>query len=253
MAVYWLEQTERDTPVEDDWLSAAETRRLKNMRFSKRRADWRLGRWTAKRALACCLGLTSDPTTFAEIEIRPTPSGAPEAFIAQRLQALKLSLSHCSGTALCAITLSSISVGCDLEAAEVRHDAFLTDYFTDAEQSCVRNSQPSEQWRVLALLWSAKESALKALQVGLQLDTRLAVVDLSGTKPSDCSWQPLQVTCPNEKLFVGFHSTTHQLIRTIVTSPPHQLLIQLRPPVYRPQAPRSRLLERNEEMDPIQG
>lgn len=251
MAVYWLEQTGRDVAVEDDWLSPTEAVRLRSMRFPKRCADWRLGRWTAKRALACCLGLTPDAKTFAEIEIRPTPSGAPEVFIARRQQPLNLSLSHCSGTALCAITLSSASVGCDLEVAEVRHDAFLTDYFTDAEQSCVRNSPPSERWRVLALLWSAKESALKALQVGLRLDTRLAVVNLSDAQLSDCSWRPFQVSCPNEKLFVGFHSRTCELIRTVVTTPPPQLLIQLRPPLYRPRTTQSHSLERIEVMDPV--
>lgn len=251
MAVYWLEQSERDVAVEDDWLSLTEGVRLRNMRFPKRRADWRLGRWTAKRALAGCLGLTADEKTFAEIEIRPTPSGAPEVFIARRKQGVNLSLSHCSGTALCAISLSSTPVGCDLEAAEVRHDAFLTDYFTGAEQSCVRNSPLSERWRVLALLWSAKESALKALQVGLRLDTRLAVVNLFDAQVSDSSWRPFQVFCPNEKLFVGFHTRPSELIRTIVTTPPPQLLIQLRPPSYSPSATRSHSWERIEVMDPV--
>lgn len=251
MAVYWLEQTERHVAADGDWLSLVESVRLANMRFPKRRADWRLGRWTAKRALACCLGLTADPKTFAAIEIRPTHSGAPEVFIAQRQQALNLSLSHCSGTALCAITLSSESIGCDLETAEVRHDAFLTDYFTAAEQAAVRNAPPTERWRALALLWCAKESALKALQVGLRLDTRLAVVNVLDTPLSDSSWRPLQVVCPNEKLFVGFHSRTDELIRTIVTSPPPQLLIRLRPSSYPTDVARSHSPERIEEMDPI--
>jgi len=253
MAVYWLEQTERDVAVEDDWLSLVETVRLRNMRFPKRRADWRLGRWTAKRGLACCLGLTPDAKTFAQIEIRPTPSGAPEVFIARRKQAVNLSLSHCSGTALCAISLTSTSVGCDLEAAEIRHDAFLADYFTGAEQSCVRNSPASERWRVLALLWSAKESALKALQIGLRLDTRLAVVDLFDAQVTDGSWRPFQVSCPNEKLFVGVHSRTSDLVRTIVTTPPRQLLIQLKPPICRPSHAQLQPLERIEVVDPVRG
>lgn len=248
MAVYWLEQTEQDMAVEDNWLSLAEAARLRNMKFPKRRADWRLGRWTAKRALACCLGLVSDPQTLAEIEIHPTPSGAPEVFIARRKQTLNLSLSHCSGRALCAITLSGPPIGCDLEVAEVRHDAFLTDYFTEAEQSCVRNSPPPERWRVLALLWSAKESALKALKLGLRLDTRLAVVNLFDTEVSDFSWRPLQVSCPNENLFVGFHSGTSDFIRTIVIPPPPQLLIQLKPPACRSRPTGSRTLEHIEEM-----
>ena len=53
--VYWLEQVNVDLSAEDDWLSSAERTRLKSMRISKRQNDWRLGRWTAKRALAIYL------------------------------------------------------------------------------------------------------------------------------------------------------------------------------------------------------
>ena len=54
---HWLEQTEADLPAANDWLSAGERLRLDGMRFAKRHADWRLGRWTAKRALAAYLNL----------------------------------------------------------------------------------------------------------------------------------------------------------------------------------------------------
>ena len=52
MELYWLEQTYADVPAENDWLSANEAVRLNTMRFARRRSDWRLGRWTAKNALA---------------------------------------------------------------------------------------------------------------------------------------------------------------------------------------------------------
>jgi 4'-phosphopantetheinyl transferase len=248
MPVYWLEQNDRDVPRDHDWLSLAETANLTSMRFPKRQADWRLGRWTAKRALACCLGLTPDAQTLAQIEIRPTSSGAPEVFIARRRQTLNLSLSHCSGRALCAVSLSGSSVGCDLELAEARHEAFLTDYFTPAEQCFVRNNPTSGQWRVLALLWSAKESALKALQIGLRLDTRLVVVSLSDPHASDSLWQPLLVSCPDEMVFVGSFSTTGDFVRTIVTTPPRELLVQVKPANYHLQATRPRSIRRVEEM-----
>lgn len=248
MAVYWLEQNDQDVPAENDWLSASETVRLQGMRFAKRRADWRLGRWTAKRALACCLGLISDSHTLAQIEICPASSGAPEVFIARRKQMLNLSLSHCSGRALCALTLSGTSLGCDLELAEARHEAFLTDYFTFDEQDCVRTAPPSARWRVLALLWSSKESALKALQMGLRLDTRLALVSFPDTQLSDDFWRPLQVSCPNETLFVGWHSAKGDFVRTVVTAPPLELLIELKLPPYGPRSGRSRSVKPFAEM-----
>jgi hypothetical protein len=52
--LYWLEQSEADVPAHNDWLSVRERAFLDTIRFAKRRGDWRLGRWAAKRALAVC-------------------------------------------------------------------------------------------------------------------------------------------------------------------------------------------------------
>jgi hypothetical protein len=76
MDVYWLEQTQADVPGADDWLSASEAIRLNDMHIAKRRADWRLGRWTAKRALAAYLDVPGDSQAITGMEIRPAPSGA---------------------------------------------------------------------------------------------------------------------------------------------------------------------------------
>jgi 4'-phosphopantetheinyl transferase len=67
MDIYWLEQTEADLPAENQWLSAREMLRLARMRFAKRRTDWRLGRWTAKRALAASLNLPTDLLALANM------------------------------------------------------------------------------------------------------------------------------------------------------------------------------------------
>ena len=74
------------------------------MRFAKRQADWRLGRWTAKNAVAAYLNLPSDPQALTDIEIRPAPSGAPEVFIADQPARVTISLSHRAGVAACAVT-----------------------------------------------------------------------------------------------------------------------------------------------------
>ena len=111
MNVYWLEQTEADVPAENDWLSASEMLRLSGLRFAKRRDDWRLGRWTAKRALAACLSLAAHPRVLAKIEIRPAPSGAPEAFVADKPAEVTISLSHRAGIGLCARGAARRGVG----------------------------------------------------------------------------------------------------------------------------------------------
>ena len=69
-------------------------------------------------------------------------------------------------------------LGCDLEIVEPRSDAFVADYFTAEEQEVVRQACPADRFALIALIWSAKESALKALQSGLRIDTRSLSVAL---------------------------------------------------------------------------
>ena len=177
MDVYWLELRQADVPDGNDWLSAGELARLDAMRFPKRRADWRLGRWTAKRALSAYLKASGDlPPPLADMEVRAAASGAPEAFLAAKPAGVIISLSHRNGTALCTITPSAAQLGCDLELIEPRSEAFVADYFTGAEQALVAQSPAADRPQLLALLWSAKESALKALHEGLRLDTRSVTV-----------------------------------------------------------------------------
>jgi 4'-phosphopantetheinyl transferase len=240
MEVYWLEQTEADLPERDEWLSPTETARLSAMRFVKRRYDWRLGRWTAKNALALYWKVPADPQVLASIEIRPAPSGAPEVFFQNKPAAARISLSHRAGIAACAVTRSSGMLGCDLEVIEPRSDAFLTDYFTAEEQSFVAGASARDRSRFLALLWSAKESALKALRMGLRLDTRSVMVGLFGMLRGEsedakgCAedrarfvrssngldgWRPLEVRRGESQVFNGWWQATHDLMRTVVALP----------------------------------
>lgn len=178
MNVYWLEQTDADVPAENQWLSAGEILFLGRLRFAKRRNDWRLGRWTAKHALAPCLNLPCDPRALANIEIRAATSGAPEAFLFNQTAPVTISLSHRAGTAMCAVALSGPGIGCDLEIIEPRSHAFIADYLTAGEQALVSRTPVEERPLLVNLLWSAKESALKALRVGLRLDTTSVDVSL---------------------------------------------------------------------------
>ena len=217
--VSWLEQTVADLPAEDDWLSAGEAVRLSAMRFPKRRADWKLGRWTAKRALAVYLNLPADPRSLAQIEIRPAPGGAPEVFVGDGPAPVTISISHREGHAACAIAGPEAALGCDLEIVEPRSDAFAADYFTAEEQELLAQAYPAERWRLLALLWSAKESALKALRVGLRLDTRSVAVDpFVGHVSGESAWRPLRVN-HNGTVLHGWWWQTGNLVRTMVAAP----------------------------------
>ncbi len=215
MRVYWLEQTDKDVPLDDSWLCPNEVTCLRNLRFAKRRADWRLGRWTAKRALCACLDWPPYPQILARIEIRAAPSGAPEAIVAGLGTPLVISLSHRSGTALCTVSEAGLMLGCDLEVIEPRTQDFVLDYFTAEEQSWAARTPSSERPEIVTLLWSAKESALKALQQGLRLDTRSVMVSQMAGAPDLDGWSPLRIGCTDGRVFQGWWRSADGVVRTV--------------------------------------
>jgi len=231
MNIYWLEQIEADVPAENDWLSANEAVCLNGMRFAKRRADWRLGRWTAKRALSVCLDVPAHPQVFRRMDISPGPSGAPEFSFDGRPAAVTISLTHRAGIAACAVATSGTEMGCDLEVVEPRTDVFVEDYFTREEQALVARTSAADHDRILALLWSAKESALKALRAGLRLDTRSLIVSPFADSFDLNSWNRVLVRYAAGVAFHGWWQLTDNILRTVVAAPPPNspILLESRP------------------------
>lgn len=225
--------------AQDDWLGPWESSHLLTLRFPKRRADWRLGRWTAKHAVAYELHLTPSAENLASIEIRPAVSGAPEVFLHHEPANLMVSISHRGGIAACAVGPDGVRLGCDLEIVEPRSDAFVADYFTKEEQVVVRRAS-ADRCALIALIWSAKESALKALHAGLRIDTRSLMVTLDdfdsailnyahsqapdgfvATTGRLQSWRPLRVGY-RQKIFNGWWFRSADLLRTEVSLPATQ-------------------------------
>lgn len=234
MDVHWLEQTEADVPSENAWLSDAELARVNGMRFAKRLADWRLGRWTAKRALAVYLNLPADPQTLASVELRPAATGAPSVFLANQPAVVTISLSHRDGKAACAVAPCGADLGCDLETIEPRSEAFIADYFATEEQARINQAALTDRSRLLALFWSGKESALKALQAGLRLDTRSVVVSSADSSSDLNGWSPLQVRCTGGRVFHGWWQQTDHMVRTLVADPQSASPVLLKIPSYLP-------------------
>jgi 4'-phosphopantetheinyl transferase len=243
MDISWLEQAEADVPAENQWLSTKERICLSGMRFAKRRADWRLGRWTAKHALAACLNLSTDIRALTFIEILSAPSGAPEVFLEGQPADASISLSHRDGRALCSVAPARTSFGCDLETIEPRSNAFVADYFTASEKVLVTRTPVEHQSLIVALLWSGKESALKALHLGLRLDTRCVCVrpvdalpDLAGPESQSLcpvpvtsnpdGWHRLSVHYSDGPVFSGWWRCQDQLVRTVVSDLPLQIPVR---------------------------
>jgi 4'-phosphopantetheinyl transferase len=214
--IHWLTQTSLQLPNGEAWLTAGEQAALARLHVAKRRNDWLLGRWTAKRAVAAHLGCMNH---LARLEIRAAQSGAPEAFLDGRAAPLALSLSHAAGRGLCAVTAAGVALGCDLERIEPRSRAFVADYFTDEEQSAIAAAPASDRDDIITLLWSAKESALKALREGLRLDTRSVAATIVGECAFD-GWSPLSVHhADSGRTFRGWWRRDGGCVMTIVADP----------------------------------
>jgi 4'-phosphopantetheinyl transferase len=218
MNVYWSSQLESDVPPDNNWLSTDELPRLNALHVPKRRADWRLGRWTAKRAAACYLNLPLDHRALATIKIVPASSGAPEVRIDHTPAPVTISLSHRDGTAACVVAQRGVQLGCDLEKIEPRSDTFIADYFTDEEQKLIAHTLPANRAEIVTLLWSAKESTLKALREGLRLDTRTVVVTPEASLACN-GWSALRVSCLNGRFFHGWWQCSGDILRTLVAHP----------------------------------
>jgi phosphopantetheinyl transferase len=236
----WFEQSLDQVPVHDEWLAHSELPYLQRLHFPKRISDWRLGRWTAKRAVATVLQLPEHGRSLKEIAILAESSGAPRAFIANQPAPVSISLSHRDGVAVCAVAQSTVLLGCDLELVEARSATFIADYFTHYEHNIIAHQIDAQRDRIVTILWSAKESALKALQVGLRADTRSVEVRLcahdekpheqpdgNNFLPSHCSpgeWHPFQAHCQEGQVLYGWWSVSGCLVKTMATG------VSTRPP-----------------------
>jgi len=191
---YWLMQGMRDVPEDDAWLNESERARLEAISFQKRRDEWRLGRWTAKKAITTYLAGGAEVPHLSTLEIRAAADGAPEVFVDGEAYPVSVSISHSSGFCLCSVASADICVGCDLEAVQPRSDEFVADYFTKEEQGLLGRVAPVDGPLFATLIWSAKESALKVIRQGLRRDTRSMVVVLD-PESKESGWKTVMIRC----------------------------------------------------------
>ncbi len=225
-----------NVPAGDDWLGERELARQAEMRVPKRRREWRLGRWIAKRVLRSW----RHNVPMSRLQICAAEDGAPEAYEGVRPLPISLSITHRSNVAVCAVAEAGYKLGCDLEVLEPRSDLFVNDFFTLDERAAIRGAAPAARDWLACLIWSAKESALKALRTGLRRDTRTVEVsvpraehrllmpdanDLDGA--SEC-WHPLSVYDHLTGIeFRGWWWRKNRLLLTTASSPQARMPIAL--------------------------
>lgn len=204
-----------ELPEDDAWLDPEEAERARSFVLPGRRLDFRLGRWTAKHAVAAWLGSCED---LARIAIRTSEDGAPRVLVDGEPAPVEISFSHRDGRAACAVAPAGTRLGCDLEWVEPRSEAFVQDCFVPAEIELVQLAPPEERPLYANLIWSAKESALKALKTGLRADTRSLEVNLLDTAPED--WGRLEaVRLGTGEVFRGWWRREEGWVLTVVADP----------------------------------
>lgn len=202
------------------WLSPRERETLDRLRVAKRRQDWLLGRWVAKRAVRSCLAPEVRPPLGA-IEILAAPDGVPEVYLATVAAPLAISISHGAGRALCAVVPRGMGIGCDLEHVETRDDGLVEDFFAPDEAVTVRRRDGRARDLLTTLMWSAKESALKLLREGLRLDTRSARVEVAEVDAGGERWSALSVHCAGRAgAMAGWWRLSGDDVLTVVTGAP---------------------------------
>jgi 4'-phosphopantetheinyl transferase len=255
--IHWLVQSANSYPdspdgvVLDGVLHPREQAKFATLKTEKRRQDWLLGRWTAKQLIGAVVAQeTGEKLPLDAIEVRNGAMGEPivncelgivngERFAIQaqspilrqaqdkvsNLQSLiSLSISHSHAHAFCALVEKpDWPLGADIEQIEGRSAEFVADYFTKEEQMLV--NQASEEMRDVAItaVWSAKEAALKALHLGLTVDTQsvACLIEPVGAK-RPLTWTPFTIHCDNTRLpqpappLTGWWRTYKNFVLTLV-------------------------------------
>lgn len=243
--IYWMLQHLADVPEGDAWLSPAERAVPGRSWAPKRVRDWRLGRWAAKRAVLRAGGRASgdlDLQAYASVSILATDAGCPRLLENESEGAWALSLSHADEHGLCVLARRPAVVGCDVETVGRHAEQFVVDYFTDTERGSLDSAADAGEWsRLVTTIWSAKESALKALGVGLRMDTRQVEVELSidrlrtpgpGLPTADSGrrtgeeWSPFVVRSSGRS-FRGWSRPCGDQVLTMVADPPPAVPIAL--------------------------
>jgi len=89
---------------------------------------------------------------------------------------------------------ATVRIGADLETVEPRDLALVRQFYTDREAAIVDAAGEARD-EVVARIWSAKEAVLKLLGLGLRIDTRGVLVNLTAQPFAGCpaDWQPVDV------------------------------------------------------------
>lgn len=140
-------------------LSDAERERARRMRHPAWRHDFVLSHYATRQILARYTA--TDP---AALEFRTGAHGKPEA-----AGPVEFSLSHAHGLALVAVSAAEVGVDVEMTSQTLMTEDLISRCLTAAEQAAVEDAVAAGNDTTAAFLryWTAKESYLKGLGIGL--------------------------------------------------------------------------------------
>ena len=223
--VHYLKRYRADLPRDPGWLAPPESRVLQSLQVPKRRDDWLLGRWTVKNALRRFPGLRDH--ALEAWQVTAEASGQPVVMLEGQRQDIRVSLSHSGDVALCVLSTGPAAIGCDLERIVDRTPTFEETYFTRKEQGSLEGMTEGRRRAFSTLLWSAKESVLKALGVGLRADTKR--IEIEPEDHGNCRmWTPFAARdLETSERFTGWWRIDDGMLLSVVSANPGASLFPL--------------------------
>lgn len=160
-----------ETHKPKDILSEKEQKYFDSLKFDKRKRDYLVGRYTAKKLLL--ENFVKNPASdFKDISILKDTDGKPELYINDKRPDIILSISH-SGDFASAVASKELKfLGVDTEKIEIRSRSWAEQSFYNTEYptDLVADFSSEKSAKFFTTLWAKKEAVVKALGVGLSVD-----------------------------------------------------------------------------------
>ena len=153
--------------VARSWLDQSEQQRWHSYRLARPRREFALCRAALRATLCRQLGCRNEELTFAA-----THHGKPFAVIHGTRVATSFNVSHSGNHGLIAVAPEG-RIGVDVEERGTRHDPDgpIRAAFPPAEQAELAMAPAARRVDLFLMLWTMKEALIKALGMGLALDT----------------------------------------------------------------------------------
>ena len=149
------------------WLDQREQARWHRYRRARPRREFGLCRAALRATLCRQLGCRNDELTF-----ETSHHGKPFAVVGGTRAAINFNVSHSGNHGLIAVAPAG-RIGVDVEERGTRHDpdGAIRTAFAPAERAALAAARGTRKIDLFLTLWTIKEALLKAVGIGLSLDT----------------------------------------------------------------------------------